>query len=107
VDYFYGQGGFFKVRGAGDRVMAAALDTEIRMMETAGEGGPWGQAILAQYMLEKKDGDTLEKYLSEKVFKDGKTEICKPDPEDVKGFDRFMEGYLSALPVEKAAVETF
>ena len=54
ADYFYGQGGFFKVRGAGDRVMAAALNTEIRMMETAGEGGPWGQAILASFMLEKR-----------------------------------------------------
>ena len=106
ADYFYGQGGFFKVRGAGDRVMAAALDTEIRMMETAGEGGPWGQAILASYMLEKEDGESLEEYLSNKVFKGGKVESCMPNAEDVKGFDKFMEDYLAVLPAERAACET-
>ena len=106
ADYFYGQGGFFKVRGAGDRVMAAALNTEIRMMETAGEGGPWGQAILASFMLEKEDGESLEAYLANKVFKEGKVESCMPNAEDVKGFDKFMEDYLAVLPAERAAVET-
>ena len=106
ADYFYGQGGFFKVRGAGDRVMAAALDTEIRMMETAGEGGPWGQALLASFMLEKEDGESLEEYLANKVFKSGKVESCLPNEEDVKGFDKFMEDYLAVLPAERAACET-
>ena len=106
ADYFYGQGGFFKVRGAGDRVMAAALNTEIRMMETAGEGGPWGQAILASFMLEKEDGEGLEDYLANKVFKEGKVESCMPNAEDVKGFDKFMEDYLAVLPAERAACET-
>lgn len=106
ADYFYGQGGFFKVKGAGDRVMAAALNTEIRMMETAGEGGPWGQAILASYMLEKEDGESLEAYLADKVFKNGKVESCKPQEDDVKGFDEFMEDYKAALLVERSAIET-
>lgn len=106
VDYFYGQGGFFKIKGAGDRVMAAALDTEIRMMETAGEGGPWGQALLASFMLEKEEGENLEAYLANKVFKSGKVETCKPEAEDVKGFDKFMEDYKKGLPIERAAVDS-
>ena len=106
ADYFYGQGGFFKVRGAGDRVMAAALNSEIRMMETAGEGGPWGQAILASYMLEKEDGESLESYLANKVFKGGNVEKCEPLKEDVEGFDKFMEDYKNGLKIERAAVES-
>jgi len=105
VDYFYGQGGFFKVKGAGDRVMAAALNSEIRMMETAGEGGPWGEAILAAYMLEKEDAESLEKYLLDKVFVNNSVDICKPIESDVEGFDKFMDYYKKGLPAEKAAVE--
>ena len=104
--FFYGAGGFFKVRGAGDRVMAAALDTEIRLMETAGEGGPWGQALLAAYMLNKTDGESLGDYLNNKVFADGKTEACKPDAADVAGFDRFLEDYRAGYAIERAAVES-
>ncbi len=105
ADFFYGQGGFFKVRGAGDRVMAAALDTEIRLMETAGEGGPWGQALLAAYMLDRAEGETLGDYLNSKVFADGRTESCAPVPEDVAGFDKFMEDYKAGYPIERAAVD--
>ena len=106
ADFFYGQGGFFKVKGAGDRVMAAALDTEIRMMETAGEGGPWGQALLAAYMLNKEGGESLGDYLANRVFGDGKVESFKPVPEDVAGFDKFMEDYMAGCAIERAAVES-
>ena len=106
ADFFYGAGGFFKVRGAGDRVMAAALDTEIRLMETAGEGGPWGQALLAAYMLHKAEGETLGDYLNQKVFADGKTEACKPEPADVAGFDKFLEDYRAGYAIERAAVDS-
>ncbi len=106
ADFFYGQGGFFKVKGAGDRVMAAALDTEIRMMETAGEGGPWGQALLAAYMLNKADGEPLGDYLANKVFGDGKVESFKPVPADVAGFDKFMEDYKAGCAIERAAVDS-
>ena len=74
VDFFYGQGGFFKTKGVGDRVMAAALNAPIKLMETAGEGGPWGMALLAAYLVNKEPGESLEKYLDTKVFagnKDG------------------------------------
>ncbi len=105
ADFFFGQGGFFKVRGVGDRVMAAALNTPIKLMETAGEGGPWGQAILAGFMCQKEEGETLEKYLSDKVFKSGKVETCDPVAEDVKGFDEFMKDYNAGLQIERAAVD--
>ncbi len=104
ADFFFGQGGFFKVRGVGDRVMAAALDTPIKLMETAGEGGPWGQAILAGFMLQKSEGETLEKFLNEKVFVSGKVETFEPVKEDVEGFDKFMKDYMAGLEIERAAV---
>ncbi|RKM61734.1 ATPase [Butyrivibrio sp. XB500-5] len=106
ADFFFGQGGFFKIRGVGDRVMAAALDTPIKLMETAGEGGPWGQAILAGYMKQKAAGESLEKYLSDKVFVGGKVETCTPDSADVKGFDEFMKNYNAGLAIERAAVDS-
>lgn len=106
ADFFFGQGGFFKIRGVGDRVMAAALDTPIKLMETAGEGGPWGQAILAGFMLNKENGETLEQYLNNKVFKGGKVETCEPVAEDVKGFEEFMKDYKAGLEIEKAAVDS-
>ncbi len=106
ADFFFGQGGFFKIRGVGDRVMAAALDTPIKLMETAGEGGPWGEAILAGFMLQKDEGETLEQYLNNKVFKGGKVETCDPVAEDVKGFDEFMKDYNAGLAIEKAAVDS-
>ncbi|MBQ3798483.1 MAG: FGGY-family carbohydrate kinase [Butyrivibrio sp.] len=105
ADFFFGQGGFFKIRGVGDRVMAAALNTPIKLMETAGEGGPWGQAILAGFMLQKENGETLENYLNNKVFKSGKVETFEPVADDAKGFDEFMKDYNAGLAIEKAAVE--
>ncbi|MCR4901576.1 MAG: FGGY-family carbohydrate kinase [Butyrivibrio sp.] len=106
VDYFYGQGGFFKTKGVGDRVMAAALNAPIKLMETAGEGGPWGQAILAAYMLQKEDGETLKDYLTNKVFKSGNVQTQEPVAEDVKGFDEFMKDYNAGLSIERAAVDS-
>ena len=105
ADFFFVQGGFFKIRGVGDRVMAAALNTPIKLMETAGEGGPWGQAILAGFMLQKENGETLENYLNNKVFKSGKVETFEPVADDAKGFDEFMKDYNAGLAIEKAAVE--
>ncbi len=106
VDFFYGQGGFFKTKGVGDRVMAAALDTEIRLMETAGEGGPWGMAILAAFMLQKEEGESLEQYLNNKVFASGNVTATAPVAEDVEGFDKFMKDYMAGLAVERAAVDS-
>ena len=106
VDFFYGQGGFFKTKGVGDRVMAAALNAPIKLMETAGEGGPWGMALLAAYMLQKEEKETLEQYLAAKVFHGGKVETTEPSAEDVAGFDDFMKDYMAGLAIERAAVDS-
>ena len=75
-------------------------------METAGEGGPWGMAILASYMMNKKDGETLEDFLNNRVFGDSKGEVMEPVAEDVAGFEEYMKVYVSALEAERKAVET-
>lgn len=105
ADEIFGHGGLFKTKGVGQRILAAAMNTPVSVMETAGEGGAWGIALLASYMKNKENGETLDHYLSEKVFAGNKGQRVDPDPVDVKGFDAFIERYKAALPVEKAAVE--
>ena len=107
IDRLTGHGGWFNAKGSGQRIMAAAMATPVSVMETAGEGGPWGEALLASYMLHKEAGETLEDYLDNKVFSEFKSESMDPVKEDVEGFDKFLESYIKALPAEKAAVESF
>ena len=89
IDKILGHGGLFKTKGVGQGILAAAIDTPVSVMETAGEGGPWGMALLASYMLNKESDETLAHYLSEKVFAGNKGTSMDPDPEDVKGFETF------------------
>ena len=105
VDTVLGHGGFFKTKGVGQSIMAAAMNTPVAVMETAGEGGAWGIALLAAYMKNKEEKETLETYLEEKVFA-GETG-CKLEPNeaDVKGFEQFMERYSGGLAIERAAVD--
>ena len=105
VDEILGHGGLFKTKGVGQSILAAALDTPVSVMETAGEGGPWGMALLASYMLNKESDETLAHYLSEKVFAGNKGTSMDPDPEDVKGFETFIERYKKGIAIEKAALE--
>lgn len=105
VDSVLGHGGLFKTEGVGQRILAAAMNTPVTVMETAGEGGAWGMAILADYMLRKEENETLDSYLSDRVFADMKGSTIKPDSNDVEGFDKFMELYTAGLKVERAAVE--
>ena len=107
VDEILGHGGFFKTKGVGQRLMAAAMNTDISVMETAGEGGAWGIALLAAYMVKKADGETLEAYLSEKVFGSMEKVKVSPDERDVKGFAAFMDRYRKGLVIEKTASENF
>ncbi len=107
IDSMLGHGGLYKTAGVGQRITAAALNTPVSVMETAGEGGAWGMALLASYMLNKKDGEALDAYLNEKVFAGEKGTRMEPDAADVAGFDAFIEKYKKALPVERAAVENF
>lgn len=106
VDVIWGHGGLFKTEGVGQKVLAAALNTPVSVMKTAGEGGAWGIAILAAYMLAGEDGESLSDYLENKVFKDAESTTIVPDEEDVKGYEVFIEKYKTGLEIEKAAVET-
>lgn len=105
ADEIFGHGGLFKTKGVGQRIMAAAMDTPVSVMETAGEGGAWGIALLASYMKNKADGESLSHYLNESVFAGNKGSRMEPVAEDVTGFNAFIEKYKAAFPVEKAAVE--
>jgi sugar (pentulose or hexulose) kinase len=105
LDKIFGHGGFFKTEGVGQRVMAAALDTAVSVLDTASEGGAWGIALLAAYMRDKEEEQSLYMYLKEQIFA-GQQEIClEPEAEDVKGFEAFHEQYVKGLGIEKAAVE--
>lgn len=105
VDEMIGQGGLFKTEEVGQRIMAAALNTPVSLMETAGEGGPWGSALLAAYMLEKTEGETLSDYLKNRVFQKETVLTVQPAPEDVDGFNQFITRYAKGLSIERSAVE--
>lgn len=101
-----GHGGFFKVEEVGQRFMAAALDTPVTVSATAGEGGPWGMAALAGYMVAKEPGQSLGDYLEERVFAHLQTHTLAPRPEDAASFQAYFARFQAGLPVERAAVET-
>jgi sugar (pentulose or hexulose) kinase len=103
LDNLLGHGGLFKTKGVGQKLMAGALNTPVSVMESAGEGGAWGIALLAAFMLQK--GVSLEQFLSEKVFANVTGDRVEPDQKDVQGFKKFMERYLAGLKIEQAAVE--
>ena len=105
LDQLLGHGGFFKTKEVGQRIMAAAMDVPVCVMETAGEGGAWGMALLASYMLNNAGDEPLENYLSNKVFVREKGMTIAPDKTDVAGFATFMERYKKGLVIEKAALE--
>jgi sugar (pentulose or hexulose) kinase len=105
LDNLLGHGGLFKTKGVGQRLMAAALNTPVSVMESAGEGGAWGIALLAAFLLQGSKDVSLEKFLAEKVFGDAKGEKVEPDQKDVQGFKKFMELYSAGLKIERAAVE--
>ena len=106
VDSITGHGGLFKTKGVGQRFLAAAMDAPITVMDTAGEGGAWGMALLASYMIHKGEGETLDDYLNNRVFAGQSGSTMEPDKNDVKGFDEFIERYKAGLAVERAAVES-
>ena len=105
INGFLGHGGLFKTPVVGQRLMAAALNVPISVMESAGEGGAWGIALLAAYAGVKGSGESLEVFLSDEIFASSEVSTIVPDPADVKGFEEYLERYVSALQVELAAVE--
>lgn len=106
VDKILGHGGLFKTKGVGQKIMAAAMDTPVSVMETAGEGGAWGIALLASYMMNKAEQESLDDYLNSKVFAGQEGTSMEPDAKDVQGFEKFMERYTAGLAIERAAVDT-
>lgn len=105
IDSLTGHGGLFKTPEVGQSYMAAACNATVTCMETAGEGGPYGMALLAAYRVWKTDGETLENYLNSRVFADVSGTAVRPDVETVKGFNAYMERYRALLQVEQRAVE--
>ena len=106
VDRITGHGGLFKTKGVGQKILAGAMDATVSVMKTAGEGGAWGIALLASYMVQKDAGETLEDYLQNKVFGGDEGEKMDSDPEDVKGFDEFISRYKAGFAIERAAVDS-
>ena len=101
VDQILGHGGLFKTKGVGQKILAGSIDAPVSVMETAGEGGAWGIALLASYMINKEENETLEDYLDAKVFAGNAGTKMDPDPADVAGFEVFTERYKKGLPIER------
>ena len=109
IDKMLGHGGLFKTERVGQTLMANALKTPISVMESAGEGGAWGMALLALFLVESQAKDnnklSLEEFLEERVFSKQKSTTIEPNPEDMQGFDQFLAKYKTSLTVQRAAVD--
>ena len=101
-----GHGGLFKTAHVGQKLMAGVLNTPVAVMESAGEGGAWGIALLAAYAICKEENEPLESFLENKIFYNSEVVTVEPDPDDVTGFEKYLERYKAALNVERAAVES-
>lgn len=105
IDKICGHGGLFKTEGVGQNILAGAIRTPVSVMETAGEGGPWGMALLAAYMIEKSEGESLGEYLEKKVFAENEGTSMNPKQKDIDGFEVFIERYKQGIAIENAAVK--
>ena len=103
LDRMFAHGGLFKTKGVAQRLLAAAIDTPVTVGAAAAEGGAWGMATLAAFGAARADGQSLTDYLAERVFAGAELETAEPEPADVAGFAQFIERYVAALPVERAA----
>lgn len=105
IDRILAHGGLFKTPVVGQKLLAGSLNIPISVMSTAGEGGAWGMALLASYMINKDQEQSLDDFLEQSVFKDAQGVEIAPDPIDVEGFQIFMERYVAGLAIEQAAVD--
>ena len=105
IDKMYGHGGFFKTKGVGQRIMSAAMHAPVSVMDTAGEGGAWGIAVLALYSVFRKTGQSLPDYLEKEMFSDTKGETLEASKQEMDGFDAYMERYCAAFPVLQSAID--
>ena len=107
IDQIFAHGGLFKTKGVAQNILAAAIHAPVTVMETAGEGGAWGIALLADYLLNREDGEALDHYLDEKVFNSMDQLTVTPSKEDEEGFDKYMKRFCACLPAQKSAVEFY
>ncbi len=105
VERITGHGGFFKTKGVGQRYLAAAVNAPVTVMDTASEGGAWGIALLAAYLIDKETGEKLEDYLENRIFGELSGETVIPYAEEAEGFRIFMKRYKAGLAIEKSAIE--
>ncbi len=105
IDQVFGHGGLFKTEGVAQNLLAAAIHAPVTVMETAGEGGAWGVALLASYLIHREKEETLEHYLENRVFTGMKQITVQPSPEDEAGFDTYMKRFTACIPAQKAAVQ--
>lgn len=105
IDKMTGHGGLFKTEGVGQKIMAAAVKAPVSVMETAGEGGPWGEAILAAYMVNKAEDETLQDYLNCKVFADAKCVTIEPNTEDTEGLESYISKFKEGIEMERIATK--
>lgn len=105
IDKILGHGGLFKTPVVGQRIMAAAMNAPVSVMDTAGEGGAWGIAILAAYMSNKEKGETLSHYLDNRVFKGNEGQRLDPVKEDVEGFETYIKRFKEGLEIEQSAIK--
>lgn len=105
VDKITGHGGLFKTKGVGQRILAAAINSPISVMETAGEGGAWGIALLGSYLVNNNKQQSLADFLEENVFAGDAGIEVSPTAEDIAGFNAYIENYKAGLPIEEAAVK--
>ena len=103
MDRITGHGGLFRTKGVGQRVLAAAINSPISVMETAGEGGAWGIALLGSYLVNNEKKQSLADFLDEHVFAGDAGVEVSPTAEDVEGFNKYIENYKAGLPIEEAA----
>lgn len=104
VDRITGHGGLFKTKGVAQKYLSAAVNAPVTVMDTASEGGAWGIAVLAAYLADKKDGEKLEEYLDNRIFAELSGSTLAATPEEVSGFETFMDHYKKGLAIEKAAI---
>jgi sugar (pentulose or hexulose) kinase len=101
----FAHGGLFKTKGVAQSFLAAAINTHVSVGNVAAEGGAWGIALLAAFLVGRAPNEGLVEFLNNRVFANANLETAEPDPQDVAGFDAFIQRYVAALPVERAAVE--
>lgn len=107
LEKMYGHGGFFRTPVVGQKIMSASVQAPVHVLETAGEGGAWGCAILAAYRVMKRKNERLPDYLENKVFNQVKCSIQCADQKLIDGFDHYLQEFQKVLQVERTAVDEF